>query len=230
MKHLLPALPLLLAGLFTSPAEAGFTYGFAGITNNNAGDVAIGEHQIKVDFASRRKNRVRVRFDNQGMDASSITDVYFDDSLGVFDSIRTIKKTDGVSFSEGATPGNLPGGNILDPAFKSTLGLNADSDPPVQINGVNPGEKLVLIMQIAAGSNFNDVVNAINSSALRVGIHVQGFASGGSESFVNMTPTGPPPVVPEPSGLALAGLAGIGLLFSRRRRKSAARSGSEVGS
>ncbi len=212
MKHLLPALPLLLAGLFTSPAEAGFTYGFAGITNNNAGDVAIGEHQIKVDFASRRKNRVRVRFDNQGMDASSITDVYFDDSLGVFDSIRTIKKTDGVSFSE------------------STLGLNADSDPPVQINGVNPGEKLVLIMQIAAGSNFNDVVNAINSSALRVGIHVQGFASGGSESFVNMTPTGPPPVVPEPSGLALAGLAGIGLLFSRRRRKSAARSGSEVGS
>lgn len=224
MKGCLRALSILVIGLVTAPVEAGFTYGFFGITNNNAGDVAVGANQLSVDLSSRRNNRVRVRFDNVGLDASSITDVYFDDSLGVFDSIYQIKNTGGVSFSEGAAPGNLAGGNMLDPAFQSTLGLNADSDPPVQINGVNPGEQLTLYLQIAAGSAFSDVVDAINSSALRIGIHVQGFNSGGSESFVNMTPSGPPPVVPEPSGLALAGLAAVGLVFRRRRKQGAARS------
>lgn len=211
---------VVLCGCLNGSAQAGPTYGFFGITGNNSGDVAIGESQLTVNFQSRKNNRVRFQFRNDGLDASSITDVYFDDSSGLFSHIRKINGSDGVSFSTGATPGNLPGANFLDPAFQSTFGLNADADPPVQINGVNPGERLNVIVQINAGFTFDDVVTAYESMALRIGIHVQGFASGGSESFVGLSDAGPPPIVPEPSGLALAGLGLIGLVYRRRRKGS----------
>jgi hypothetical protein len=58
---------------------------------------------------------------------------------------------------------------------------------------------------------------------LRIGIHVQGFASGGSESFVNNPPAppgggeDPPSAVPEPGVLSLVGFSLLGMLAVRRR-------------
>ncbi|MFP3326110.1 hypothetical protein R0K05_23955, partial [Planococcus sp. SIMBA_160] len=77
----------------------------------------------------------------------------------------------------------------------TSAGFLADSDPAVQPNGVNPGETLGVIFDLQTGLGYQDVVDAIalsqtNPSAdltggLRIGIHVQGFTGGGSESFVN---------------------------------------------
>lgn len=203
------------------PASAGMTSGFAGITDNSSVNVATGENQLSLKVIQlRRTDRVRFKFSNDGPNASSITDVYFDDRGSLFSSIHRIHNSDGVSFSPGASPGNLPGGNNLQDPFQTTLGLNADSDPPVQKNGVNPGEVLRITMNLASGKTFSDVIAGLNSAALRVGLHVQGFANGGSESFVNTTPSNPdgPPVVPEPTGLALAGIALGGVLLRRRRQ------------
>ena len=88
-------------------------------------------------------------------------------------------------------------------------GFLADSDPPAQPNGVNPGEFLTIIFNLINGQTFADVINELDTAdELRIGIHVQGFANGGSESFVN---------VPAPGALGVSALAGLVALRRRRR-------------
>jgi hypothetical protein len=81
---------------------------------------------------------------------------------------------------------------------------------PAQPLGVNAGESLGIIFNFMPGETIPDVVDEQTSGELRVGIHVQGFAFGGSESFVNVP-------VPEPTGLALFAAA-AGVLARRRVR------------
>lgn len=193
----------------TERADAGMSYGFGAITANNVGDTVLGESQLSVVVASGPgAGQISFTFMNVGMAAMSITDVYFD-SHDILASIATIDDSDpGVSFSEGATPGNLPAANNASPAFVASMGLTADSSPPVQPNGVNPGETLTIICNLLGGIVFDDAIAALDGGQdLRIGIHVQGFATGGSESFVN---------VPTPGSLALMGLSGIAAI--RRRR------------
>jgi hypothetical protein len=82
---------------------------------------------------------------------------------------------------------------------------------------VNPGEYLAVLFSLQTGMTYQDVVNALNSEDLRIGIHVQGFANGGSESFIN--DPGAPAPVPEPSTLALVGAGMIGIAALRRKIK-----------
>lgn len=161
--------------------------------------------------------QVSFQFQNSGPAASSITDIYFDD--GSLLGIASITNGTGTSFSQGASPGDLPGGNNISPAFQTTAGFLADSDPPTQPNGVNPGEFVTIVFDLQSGKTFADVLSDLSSGALRIGIHVQGFTGGGSESFVN-TPTPPPPPIPEPGTVLLlgTGLAGAATRLIRRRR------------
>ncbi|NUN98546.1 MAG: PEP-CTERM sorting domain-containing protein, partial [Candidatus Omnitrophica bacterium] len=75
-----------------------------------------------------------------------------------------------------------------------------------------PGEWLGVGFNLLSGKTFADVLADIADGDLRIGIHVQGFRNGGSESFVNNG------VVPEPAtvGLLAAGL--LSLAAGRRRR------------
>lgn len=199
-------------GLLCSHAEALPTYSFVNITNNNPGDAAIGEAQLSVEILDLG-TQVRFNFTNIGPAASSITDVYFDDGslLGIASIINTPTL---VEFSQLATPPDLPGGNLAVPPFVTTAGFSADSDPPVQPLGVNPGESLGIIFDLVGGGTCAGVVGELASGALRIGIHVQGFSSGGSESFINNGTT----VIPAPGALLLAGIGAGCLGWLRRRR------------
>lgn len=194
-----------------STVMAGPTYGFSNITANNATNAIIGESQLSMEVLDVGQNQVQFIFYNIGYDPSSIADVYFDD--GSLLGIASIQDGLGVAFSQYASPSNLPGANNITPPFIATAGFTADSDPPVQWNGVNPGEQLGITFDLKGAQVYSDVLSELASGDLRVGLHVQGFANGGSESFVNSSPT----PVPAPGALLLGSL-GIGLIQRIRRR------------
>jgi PEP-CTERM motif-containing protein len=198
----LVVLPLLFAA---SPSLAD-TFGFRCVTNNNAGDCAIGQSQLSVDVTNAGSNRIAFTFHNVGASASSIDQTYWDD--GTLASIFSIVGSSGVAFSSPATPSNLPGGNTVVPPFVATFSAGANA--PVPTNGVNPGESLTVTFNLATGQTFANTIQAIQSGALRIGVHAQAFSSGGSESFVN--------VIPEPGTFALVGGGLLSLALARRRR------------
>ncbi len=222
MKNTVVKSIALLAGLLLAvqaQAAAPLTLSFYGITGNEPAGHAVtdGEANLKMQVIDIGSHQVSFRFTNDS-DNSSLTDVYFDD--GALLGISKIGSSSGVVFTEGASPPNLPGGNGLTPAFKTTAGFLADSDPPVSPNGVQRGEWLAIDFDLLPAKSFADVVAALmlpsGGDWLRVGLHVQSFAGGYSESFVNV----PVVAIPEPDDYALflAGLALLGAVARRRLR------------
>ena len=204
----------LIAFLFCSVAASTYAseyYGFDNITNNEVVDAAIGEAQLKLVVSESTINSVKnvlFNFTNSGLAASSITDIYFDDDDVPLLHYEKFIQSSGVSYTVGAVPPNLPGGQ--DPSYHFSSNYSYDSDGPVQPNGINPGESLGILFTFTDGQNYAGLIDALTNENFRVGIHVQGFATGGSESFINK-----PDAVPEPAtlmllGFGLIGLAGVG--------------------
>lgn len=195
------------------------TYNFVGVSNSSATNTSAGVNQLSVGVLAVGTTGVSFTFNNVGSNAMSVADVYWDDQAGVLGSMGAITSSSGVSFSNGASPPNLPAGQNI--GFSATG--SADSNPPVQPNGVNPGEWLTIVWSLISGATYSDVLAALDlggdqSGSLRIGLHVQGFANGGSESFVNGTPPAPVPV--PAAGLLLLGALG-GLAAMRRKKRLA---------
>jgi hypothetical protein len=200
--------------------SASTTYSFVGVTNTNAANVATGMAALSMEVIDLGGSQVAFKFTNNSI--SSVADVYFDDGslLGIFGISGSGA---GVAFSQFATPAELPGANNLTPAFSTTAGFSADSDAPVSPNGVTAGEWLTITFTLQSMQTYTDVINALSlpnnggTGDLRVGLHVQSFGDGGSESFVNV-PDGVSNPVPEPETYAML-LAGLGLVGFAARRK-----------
>lgn len=202
------------------PASATVELGFIGITSNSPANVAAMQGQLSVTIdqvlgADQAIDPSKVSFtfwNAEGGYLSSITDIYFDDGtlLGISDVINGPN----VAFTGGsASPGNLPGGQGI--GFQATQGFLADSDPPTQPNGVNPGEWVKIVFDLQENMNYQSVLAALADSSLRIGVHVQGFPDGGSESFVNGPATQP---VPEPGTMMLLGSGMVGLAGIARKK------------
>lgn len=226
MKQYSQRLAVLLLGALAMAyqpfaAAASTTYSFYDITHTNAGAEADGEANLLVEVIDLGGSQVEFKFTNNS--TSSLTDVYFDD--GSLLGIASIADSGaGVAFSQYASPGNLPGGNNASPAFQTTAGFSADSDPAVSPNGVSQGEWVTIKFNLQSGKTYADTIAALalphggGPGDLRIGIHVQSFASGGgSESFINN-----PAPVPEAEtwGMMLIGLGLVGWAVRQRRRQS----------
>jgi hypothetical protein len=196
-----------------APAHAAF-YTFTKLTNNGNVDVAS---QLLVEVIDGMDGTVTFKFTNDVGIASSITDVYFDD--GTLLAIAQITSSSGVDFTSPATPGNLSGANLASPPFVTTQNFSADSTPPASQNGVDDDDewlKIKFTLQDASPGvpqTYADTIAALNSGALRIGLHVQAIGTtGGSDSYVNAVPDGG-------ATIALLGMALTGMgVFARRKK------------
>lgn len=194
--------------LLSAPARALPVLSFSCLTGNLAGDCAIGEAQLTVEPKDIGGGVVEFHFRNSGPLASSISEVYFDD--GSLLALSSVIDGPGVDFEPDASPPDLPGGQNAIPPFNVTAGFLAQAVPSPAMNGVGPSQWVKIQFTLQGGQTFADVLDDLTDGSLRVGIHVIGFSSGGSESFINHP-------VPEPGTALLLG-SGLALLASRRRR------------
>jgi hypothetical protein len=207
---------LVSVGLATLSLESqAAVYGFDCISTSPV-NCAIGESTLNVEVtAGPALDEVTFTFTNTDTSGSSITDVYFDD--GSLLAIANITESSGVSFTQGAAPKSLPGGSPYN--WNSSKDFSADSDAPTYNNGVNdPSEWLAVTFTLQGGQGLQDVIDAINlglanpgvdvTGGLRIGMHVQGYANGGSISLINGTEV-PVPAAAWLFGSALLSIAGI---------------------
>jgi hypothetical protein len=177
--------------------------------------------QLGMNVTASGKDAVSFTFFNNVGDSSSITDVYLAGTDGLLILPGKItEQSPGVSYSIGADPRNLPGGK----PFEFVASIGADSNPPVQPNGVSTAKEYVTwTFALASGVTYDSVIKALDAGSLRVGLLVPGM-SGGSASFINtcgLQSCSQAPSVPLPASLWLMFGAMGGLAAISRRRKSA---------
>jgi len=207
--------------VFAASASA-VTLRFGGVTNNDETNTKSSEEELTIDLFSPTTGPVRGTGEfigflirNPGPSQSTITDIYFDD--GTILGLATIvdDPENGVDFDQDVEPPNLPGGGDLDPPFEATQAFSVGSvnGQGGVANGIDVGEELTLIFELLPGLTFEDTIQALIDGTLRIGMRVQNYPNGGSESFVNL----PPVVIPLPASAGLATL-GLGAVAMRRRR------------
>ena len=193
---------------------------FSCISGNIAGDCAIGETQLSGELDEGLDTAI-FTFYNDGTDAMFIDGAYFYDG-DILSTTAVITGSDGVSFSEGASPAHLPSytGDL-------TVFYSADADNPAPTYGVDLGEWISFEFDINESFIFDDLLASIEEDVFGFGLKVQGYATGGSETFWGGCPDGicygepedPGNPVPEPGIAALMGIGLLGMVGVRKSRK-----------
>jgi hypothetical protein len=193
-----------LSAVSAAPASA---FGFSNITGGDTpGDAYANSFTFDV---LNQGSSVLFKIKNSGNAAAPsmfIRQVFFDDN-GYLSGSPSVNfgNVGVVDFDDGND--QLPqGGNnfTTDYAF-SRKGGNG--------NGVQAGETLGLKFT----GNYNNVIWALNSGALRLGIHVQALPGGASDSYISSNTQD----TPEPLTMLAAGAAvGFGTMFKKQREKA----------
>ncbi len=199
LKHV-----VMLNLVLGSTAVLASTYSFTGV---NANEVNVSS-QLSVDV-TQVGNTVDFKFINAAGGVNVFVGSIYFDFLGA-DLISSLSQTGQqgtVAFTTDVTPnGAFPEGN--------TINFTTDADATksgAASNALNIGEYLILTAVLNPNANIDTL---LANGGLRIGLHVQGFASRGSDSYV----TGTPSAVPLPAAGWLFGSALVGLMGLRRRK------------
>lgn len=205
MRFHLPVLACM-AVLGSAGAASGAFYPLSCVTQNSATNCNSAS-QFTIEVAdggtSLGSQTVAFTFRNAAIVESSIKTLFFDQSSPFLDSFRLPTYSPGVLYLPTAKPKNLPGPVPFDTDF-SLEKVGSIS------NGVDRSSEFATIrLALSSGNTVNDVIDAMNTGGLRIGIHVGAFANGGSEVFLSQ--------VPEPAAYAVVLALGLLVLFWKRR-------------
>ena len=139
-----------------------------------------------------------------------ISKVFFDDNGYLSGPIGiNVNNVGTVEFSGGAGNDQLPqGGN----SFTTNYAFSREG--PGNAKGIQAGETLGLKFT----GNYNNVIYALSTGALRLGIHVQSLPNGASDAYISTNTQD----TPEPLTMLAAGAAvGFGTMFKKQRERAA---------
>lgn len=207
-------LSVLLCGSLAQSAFAS-TINFSCITSNDpsGSSCGIAESQISValtDVTDTSGGKALFTFQNIGSDVEA-----FIGAIYVYDSqylgSATLDNSDtGVQFSEGARPAKLP-------AYKVAASFSADNDPGA-FNGIHAGESLGITFALAQSFSYQDIISALLSDDITMGVHVQGLGAGSYNEYSESLVSAVPVPVPAAVWLFISGI--IGLVATAKIRKS----------
>jgi hypothetical protein len=169
---------ILMSAMPAQAEESSDTFGFNPCNPSDEDwdqDVIdIVQDQIHV-VVSVEEGFARFLFTNEGEANAVIAAVYFADGDLFEEGSGVISDYEGdVDFDLGATPGVPPG------CLQSftTVFFAADAEDPSPLYGVGPGEWLEVTFTLLDGVGIGDVINALNTGDLLVGIHATGVGYG----------------------------------------------------
>jgi hypothetical protein len=233
MKNAVRSL-LVLAGISCAASAAIIGQAtFVCLNDSSAACATLGS-QMQIQATDEAPaGQIDIRIRNLGPVDSIIGEVFFDTgSTAYLESIASIAQigSGNVQFVDAGAGGTLPGGNGNPYKFSTDFGVARVSKGGID-NGINPGEQLQIIFNLADGKTLADLKNVtggpLDLSKLRVGIHVQaidGLGIEGSRGMITGGPIGTPRdvpggEVPEPSSylMGASALAMLGMLYRRRK-------------
>jgi hypothetical protein len=195
------------------------TAGFLGLTGQ-CPDLSVGRSQFFLDILNGSPpGQVLFQFRNIGPAPSSITAIFFEDrgaggdaGTPVLAGLVVSAAGVGTLFVRPANTVHLPGENILAPTFQSSKPFTLVADSPT--DGINPGESLGVAASLQPNKAALDVLNAVQSGQVRIGLMADGFASGAAASFINTNIR-----IPAPGAVLLVAIGTVlfGCLCRHRR-------------
>ena len=153
---------------------------------------------------------------NSGNAAASsmfISKVLFDDNGYLSNAVANVGNIGQVDFSGGAGNDQLPQGGT---------GFTTDYAFTRETGAANKwGVQGTETFGVSFTGNYANVVSALNTGALKLGLHVQALPGGKSDSYMSTISTSNTEATPEPLTMLAAGAAvGFGTMFKKQRAQA----------